>query len=489
MTAPTIAAPPAFTATGPQERLMATITENDGLRVIGFGGGIRGTKTWGGLGALLVLCRVFPNSRWVVVRKDLERLKKNTIPSFEKLVARTNGFCRITNRSDWEATCWNGSKILFVGENIDRDPELLRFHGFECNGFLAEEADELSERTLTKMIERAGAWIVPSGHQPDPLIICTFNPTAAWPKRKFYDPWLAGSLRPPFFFIPATAADNPYIADAQREAWKQMPEHEYQRFVQGDWSALTGLYYDAYRPEVHLIPREQLPERLPDHWTFWGGFDWGYRHWAVFGQFCQDTDGTIILLDAIWQRQQQDAALADGIVRDAHPRTIEEVYAGHDCWAKPVARSGSGVSTFEVFGERKINLVRADIDLINGGRALNRALSFTCDETGKVVKIPRLYIVRTPGNLRVADQLGEIRPDPDDVRKPAKIDANEHGEGGDDGVDMLRYGVATRVPAGVAPERPKPAFQDGRDNAVIGQGDDVQPDEWNGAITELGVGF
>jgi hypothetical protein len=157
-------------------------------------------------------------------------------------------------------------------------------------------------------------------------------------------------------------------------------------------------------------------------------------------------------------------------------------------WAKPVARSGSGVSTFEVFAGHGINLVRADIDLVNGGRALNRALAFRMDEKGKLVQPPKLYIVRTPGNLRVTDQLAEIVPDENDIRKPAKIDANEHGEGGDDGADMLRYGVATRVPAGVEPKKPKDRWEPGRDGAVIGQGDE-ESGSWDEYMTELGAGF
>src|SRR5689334_20447012 len=150
----------AFEATPVQVRLVDAIT--DGVsRIIGFGGGIRGTKTWGSLSALIALCKIFPGSRWAVIRKDLQRLRDTTIPSFDKLRARTGGFVGPVNQQTWNATCANGSVILFRGENIDRDPELLRFHGYEVNGFLNEEADELSERTLVKEIERAGTWIIP----------------------------------------------------------------------------------------------------------------------------------------------------------------------------------------------------------------------------------------------------------------------------------------------------------------------------------------
>ena len=164
-----------FTATPVQDKLWHAVESPD-LRIIGFGGGIRGTKTWGTLATLIALCRIYPGSRWHVVRKDLERLKDSTIPSFEKLAMRFGSFCGKLNRQDWFARCANGSEIHFVGENIDRDPELERLHGFETNGFLLEEADELSERTVVKCQERAGTWICPNGPQPPAFIFATFNP-------------------------------------------------------------------------------------------------------------------------------------------------------------------------------------------------------------------------------------------------------------------------------------------------------------------------
>src|SRR5438105_3393333 len=81
------------------------------------------------------------------------------------------------------------------------------------------------------------------------------NPCANWPRRRFYIPWRDQTIQAPYAFIPSTAADNPYISDAQREGWKEMPENEYRRFVKGDWEALTSAYYDMLNPQVHLINR------------------------------------------------------------------------------------------------------------------------------------------------------------------------------------------------------------------------------------------
>lgn len=431
----------AFVATPVQVKLMDTVRDGR-YRIIGFGGGVRGTKTWGSLAVFMALCRIFPGSRWAIIRKDLQRLRDTTIPSFDRLREKAGGFIGAINQQTWDAECRNGSRILFRGENIDKDPELLRFHGYEVNGFLNEEADELSERTLVKEIERAGTWIV-DGEQPPQLILNTFNPCANWPRRRFYVPWRDKVIDAPYAFIPTTQLDNPYITKEQREAWLSLPEHEYSRFVKGDWESLPGGYYDALTPEV-MIDRSDLPEKLPDHWRFWGSYDWGYAHWSVMGAWCTDEEGIDYLLDTVWLRRMQDDELAVEYARDIDVRCLREVYAGHDVRNVVKAHGASAESVQEVFAKARINLILGDIDKVNGGRAVNRQ-----------VKAGKVKVVRTPGNARVYDQLAEILPDPDDVRKPLKVDADPvTGVGGDDGADMFRYGIATRVRGAVEPKQP-----------------------------------
>lgn len=473
--------PPAFEATPVQVRLLDTLTDGES-RLIGFGGGIRGTKTWGSLAALITLCRVFPGSRWAVVRKDLKRLRDTTIPSFEKLRTLTGGFMGPVQQSGdneaWLARAANGSRILFRGESIDKDPKLLRFHGYEVNGFLLEEADELSERTFVKAIERAGTWIVPQGEQPPPYVLATFNPCAGWPRRRFYLPWRDGSLSRPYAFIPSTAADNPFISDEQRAAWREMPDAEYRRFVLGDWEAISGAYYDTLDPSVHLIDRDQLPRELPDYWHYWGSYDWGYAHWSVLGAWCTDTDGTHYLLDSVWLRRMQDDELAKAYRAELPERCLREVYAGHDCWHAVTAHSASGKTVAEVFAAHGIYLAKADLDKVNGGRAVNRALKVRDGRS-------QVYVVRTPGNLRVWDQLGEILPDPNDVRKPAKVDADMNGVGGDDGADMLRYGLATRIGAAVLPTQPHWKEPNKAEPLVVKDGTLVKRDKAPSTAAEL----
>jgi hypothetical protein len=122
------------------------------------------------------------------------------------------------------------------------------------------------------------------------------------------------------------------------------------------------------------------------------------------------------------------------------------MYAGHDCWAVPQAHAARGESVADVFWRHGILLGKADIDKVNGGRAVNRAMKVRNGQSA-------VYLVKTPGNLRLFDQLGEIMPDEHDIRKPGKVDADANGVGGDDGADAFRYGIATRMPRASSPLR------------------------------------
>lgn len=480
-----------FVALPKQEVLFETI--RDGAhRIVGFGGGIRGTKTWGSLAAIITLCRIFPRSRWAVVRKDLPRLRQTTIPSFNKLREQFGGFVGEVNQGTWTATCRNGSQVVFFPESLDVDTDWSRWKGLEVNGFLLEEADELAEGSFVKAMERAGAWIVPgNGRTPPPYVLCTFNPCPNWPKRVFYEPWKFGTIKAPYAFIPVTSADNPFISAEQREAWKVMPEQEYRRFVEGDWDVLTGRYYDGLDYRTHIVPRDVLPEQLPAWWEYFGSKDWGYAHWDVQGVWCKSPEGALFLLGSTWARRQQDGERAQGfralcadVGLPVDPGAID-IYAGHDVRAKVTARGAPGESTQDVYAAAGLYLVLADNDRANGGRAVRRALS-ECNDA----RSAGVYLVDTPENRRVFDQLAEVMPDANDVNKPAKVDADAEGRGGDDGADMFRYGVATQVPEARVPAPPDTSYrlwQPDKDSAVLIRDPEQFTDHFPGGIP--GVGF
>lgn len=229
-----------FKATPLQVRWIEAITSGM-YRFLGIGGGIRGTKTFACLSAIILLCKVFPRSRWAVVRKDLPTLRRNVVPSMEKLRQMSGGFVGPLNQSIWTYTCANGSEIILFPEQILQDPELERWKGLEVNGFDLEESSELSEKSANKAIERAGSWVIPDNEdgtkaeQPPPLVLFNFNPCPNWPRKWFFEPYKNGTIKAPYFFLPATIADNPYASEEYKESLKYLPPEEYKRFVLGEW--------------------------------------------------------------------------------------------------------------------------------------------------------------------------------------------------------------------------------------------------------------
>lgn len=206
-------------------------------RYLLFGGAIRGGKTYAMLLLVLALAKIYKGSRWAVVRKDLPTLKRNTLPSFERVKPR--GFVGEVNRTDWYVDCANGSRIFFFPESAERDPELNRWRGLECNGFALEECNEISEAAFNKAIERAGSWQC-EGRQPPPLILATCNPSLSWVKRLWYDPWTRGTLEAPWYYLPSRVDDNPHLDKAYLESLETLRQTDsaaYERFVMGNWES------------------------------------------------------------------------------------------------------------------------------------------------------------------------------------------------------------------------------------------------------------
>lgn len=241
-----------------QEIAMSAV-QSEEYDFILFGGAIRGGKTVWGLSALLILCKVFPGSRWCVIRENMERIRTTTIPSFKKLEA--NGKLK---ESPYEYTDSNGSVILFKSENYDSDKELDWMKGLEVNGFLFEEINECQKKTLYKAFERAGAWIIPHATiQPKPIILATCNPTWGWVKTLIYDPWKLGTLKKKWLYIPAKITDNvnkqgvSNLPEGYIENLKNLPQFEYMVFVEGNWDIQLktgGEFLRAFELSKHVRP-------------------------------------------------------------------------------------------------------------------------------------------------------------------------------------------------------------------------------------------
>ncbi|MCP3682113.1 MAG: hypothetical protein GY861_05420 [bacterium] len=220
-----------ITPTDKQIEAHELVLEND---IVVFGGAIRGGKSLWGFLELFSLSMEFPNSRWVIIRKTLMDIKRTTLVSWGEFSSMGAGrYVKNFKQDTMTVTFNNGSQIIFMGEDYEKDKELYRFRGLEVNGGLLEEMNELRKATYVKVIERSGSWM----HSPGcpSKILGTCNPSKNWVKDEIHDPWKLGTLPEGIAYIPATIHDNPYVSDEYKENLKRLPAYEYKVFVEGDW--------------------------------------------------------------------------------------------------------------------------------------------------------------------------------------------------------------------------------------------------------------
>src|SRR5450631_4202108 len=74
-----------------------------------FGGSVGGGKSYCVFGCILLLCKMFPGSRHLVVRESLQVLKQTSVPSFIKLCPES--FISRYNQETQTITMTNGSQV------------------------------------------------------------------------------------------------------------------------------------------------------------------------------------------------------------------------------------------------------------------------------------------------------------------------------------------------------------------------------------------
>lgn len=239
----------------PKQREAARIA-NENLITL-YGGAIRGGKSYWLILLIFTYAMQHDKSRWAIIRASYAVLKSTLIVTFNKLLSEGLSYYVTTyNKSDFAVILSNGSEIIFFAESFDTDKDHNRFKGLEVNGFGIDEINEIDESTFNKCIERAGSW---QGSPGCPIkILATCNPSNNWVKEKFYDRYDNNTLPYNWAYVPSKITDNPHISQEYIESLKSMPEHEYEVFVNGNWSMkLEGLLFFAgdlqfYKPNADL---------------------------------------------------------------------------------------------------------------------------------------------------------------------------------------------------------------------------------------------
>jgi hypothetical protein len=223
-------------------------------RYLFYGGAIRGGKTYACLVTLIILCRLFPGSKWYVLRKSFTNIQETTLPTMGKILGKSTNWKWNRDKSNFFVeNIKTGSRIYFAGEEFNRDKELTWMLGLECNGFFLEQVEELQEKTFEMCISRAGSWVIPE--MPTPLILGSFNPTMTWVRTRIFVPWEEGHLNAPYYYQDASPHDNPYVTAEQWKNWQHMDDDLYKQFIDGSWEFAkpANVFAYAYDEKKHHL--------------------------------------------------------------------------------------------------------------------------------------------------------------------------------------------------------------------------------------------
>ena len=242
-------------------------------------------------------------------------------------------------------------------------------------------------------------------------------------------------------FIPAKLADNPTLMEndpAYGDRLKLLPDLEYRWLAEGDWDAGAGLALDMR--QAHIV----RPFEIPDHWTLFGGLDWGYNHPFSWGLYAADEDGNVYCLDTATGRHMQPPAIVDRFRGILGSRAVRYTVAGHDVWADVKARSEHIPTLAEQFAALGFPMVKANISRVAGVQNMRRYLTIPPSAEGQPVIPPKFRLFDTPNNRAVFECLESRVSDPDEPEDVLKVDADQSGDGGDDHYDQVRYSLASR---------------------------------------------
>ena len=205
---------------------------------LGYGGAARGGKSWFGNDFLVWECLNYPDTRWLLGRRELKTLKRTSLQTLFK-VFKNYGIKHKThfeyNQQDSLITFWTDSQILLYDLAArPTDPLFLELGGLELTGALVEESNEVSVQAINILKTRLGVWNNDK-YSLKPLLIETFNPDKGHVYHRYYKPSKDGTMPIYRQFVKALPTDNPYTNPVYIEELKRADKITRERLLYGNF--------------------------------------------------------------------------------------------------------------------------------------------------------------------------------------------------------------------------------------------------------------
>lgn len=353
---------------------------------VGFGGARGGGKSWAVRTKAKLLCIKYPGIRVLIVRRTYPELQNNHIN-----ILRTELF-GIAKYNDKDKQLRFANKSVIDFSYCAADSDLDRLQGVEYDVIFLDEATQLSEYQMRAIV----ACLRGVNNFPK-RVYYTCNPGGkghAYIKRIFIDKEYAPGERPEdYTFIKSLVTDNKALMESQPEYIEQLeslPEDLRRAWLEGDWDALAGQYFDEFRRDIHVCE----PFEIPSWWRRFRAFDYGLDMLAVLWAAVSDS-GQIYIYRELKAPNLIVSDAAAKVLEMTGDESIQCTYAPPDIRNK---QKDSGKSMADLFRDNGLSLTFADASRAPGWMRVKELLKPIQSPLGEG-KTAKLQIFSTCGGL------------------------------------------------------------------------------------------
>ncbi len=205
---------------------------------IGYGGSAHSGKSYLGCFFILSMCLAYPDTGWVLGRKELINLKKTTLLTFFKVCDEfgiKSGEHFNYNQQENIITFTNKSQIfLFDLAYKPTDPLYTRLGGLEVTGAFIDESNECPGGAINILSTRLGRR-KNEEYGLTAKLLEGFNPDKAHVYARYYKPWRDGTLPKYRQFIKALPSDNPYTTEEYLNQLRASDKITIERLLNGNF--------------------------------------------------------------------------------------------------------------------------------------------------------------------------------------------------------------------------------------------------------------
>jgi phage terminase large subunit len=370
-------------------------------KYIGYGGARGGGKSWAIRAKAALLALRYSNLNIIILRRTFPELNENHILP---LLVMLNGIAKYREK-DKVFSFGNGSRIKVGYCNSDKD--ILQYQGQSYDVIMIDECTQFKYEWVQFILTTLRT-TRDDGFKTRAYF--TGNPGGVghnWFKRLFVKgEYQESENREDYTFIPATVDDNLVLMSTDPDyvaLLDSLPEKLKQAHRYGNWDIFDGQFFEEFRDYAdHYKDRKWThvidPFEIPETWTIYRSFDYGYSKPFSVGWWAVDYDGRLYrFMEMYGCTKTPDEGVkwtSEKIFKEI--RDIETQHRwlkGKDIIgiADPAIwqRESSGISIADVAANGKVYFNKADNTRIAGWQQMHTRMEF--DENG----IPMMYVFST----------------------------------------------------------------------------------------------